>query len=195
ARAIVNFISANFIKKDRFNLLFVGGLDAAHYFKGVEILLRAAAGLNNFNFELTLVGDGDKRPTYEALAFHLGLEKKVKFAGKLSGLDLIRVFQKADLLILPSTNSNEAFGIVLIEALACGVPVMASDLPGVRRVFTDREEGLLVEPGSVSDLEKKLTLFMSEKGLPEKMARKARRLAETKYGEEMMAERLKGLFK
>ena len=195
ARAIVNFISANFIKKDRFNLLFVGGLDAAHYFKGVEILLRAAAGLNNFNFELTLVGDGDRRPEYEALALRLGLEKKIKFAGKLSGSDLIRVFQKADLLILPSINSNEAFGIVLIEALACGVPVMASDLPGVRRVFTDREEGLLVEPGSVSDLGKKLSLFMSEKGLPEKMAQRARILVEAKYGEEMMGAKLKALFK
>lgn len=195
ARAIVNFISANFIKKDRFNLLFVGGLDAAHYFKGVEVLLRAVAGLNNFNFELTIVGGGDKRLEYEALALRLGLDKKVKFAGKLSDLDLIRAYQKADLLILPSTNSNEAFGIVLIEALACGVPIMASDLPGVRRVFTDHEEGLLVEPGSISDLERKLRLFMSDKAMPEKMARKARRLAETKYGEEMMADRLKGLFK
>jgi len=194
AQEIVNFISARFIKKNRFNLLFVGGLDAAHYFKGVDILLRAAAGLTNFNFELTLVGDGDRRTEYEALAVRLNLEKKVKFSGKLSDADLIRVFQKSDLLILPSINTNEAFGIVLIEALACGVPVIASNLPGVRRVFTDRKEGLLIEPGSVSDLENKLKLFMNDKGLPEKMAQQSRRLAETKYGEKMMAERFKNIF-
>lgn len=195
AREIIDFVSARFIKKDRFDLLFVGGLDAAHYFKGVEVLLRAAAGLSDLNFELTLVGEGDKRADYEALALRLGLEKKTRFAGKLSDPDLVRAYQKADLLILPSINNNEAFGIVLIEALACGVPVMASDLPGVRSVFNDHEEGLLIEPGSVSDLEKKLRSFMSDKKMAQEMARKARVLAEKKYGEEMMADKLKELFK
>jgi len=195
AKAIVNFISAKFIKKNRFNLLFVGGLDAAHYFKGVEVLVRAAAELNDFNFELTLVGDGDKRAEYEALAMRLGSPKKIRFVGKLSDPDLIRTYQKSDLLILPSINNNEAFGLVLIEALACGVPVLASDLPGVRRVFNNYQEGLLVEPGSISDLKKKLALFMSVKTMPRKMAEKARALAEAKYGEEMMAAKLKELFK
>lgn len=194
AQDIINFISAKFIKKGRTNLLFVGGLDAAHYFKGLEILLSAAANLKNYNFELTIVGAGEKRPDYEARLHHLGLEKKVKFVGNLSETDLIKTYQHSDLLVLPSINNNEAFGLVLIEALACGVPVIASNLPGVRRVFTERKEGLLVEPGSVSDLEKKLSLFMSEKGLLKKMATAARKLAEAKYDEEKMAQRLKSIF-
>lgn len=195
AKEIINFISEKFIKKDRFDLLFVGGLDAAHYFKGVEVLLRAAARLDDLNFELTIAGEGDKRADYETLAEQLHLSRKVRFAGKLSEADLIRTYQKADLFILPSINSNEAFGIVLIEALACGVPVMASNLPGVRSVFTDHEEGLLIEPGDISDLEQKLRLFMNDKKLLEKMAKKARVLAEAKYGEEIVDAKLKALFK
>lgn len=195
AKEIVDFVSAKFIKKNRYDLLFVGGLDAAHYFKGVEILLRAVAGLNNLNFELTIVGDGDKRAEYEILALRLGLEKKVKFAGKLSDPELIRAYQKSDLLILPSINNNEAFGIVLIEAMACGMPVMASDLPGVRSVFTNNKEGLLVKPGSVFDLEQKLMYFMSDPKIAQEMALKARALAETKYDEDIIAKKLLGLFK
>ncbi len=195
AKEIVNFVSAQFIKKDRFDLLFVGALDAAHYFKGVDVLLRAAAGLGDCHFELTIAGEGDKRQEYEALAVRLNLDKKIRFAGKLSEADLVRAYQKADLLILPSINGNEAFGIVLIEALACGVPVMASDLPGVRGVFNDGEEGWLIKPGDVSDLEKKLRLFMSDKSISERMAAKARSLAEAKYGEEIVAAKLKEIFK
>jgi len=195
AKEIVNFVSAKFIKKDRFDLLFVGGLDKAHYFKGVDILLRSVAALKEFNFELVIAGEGDKRQEYEALAASLNLHKKVKFVGKIDDPQLIRAYQKADLLILPSINSNEAFGIVLIEALACGVPVIASNLPGVRSVFNNYEEGWLVEPGNQADLENKLRIFLNDPERARKMAEKARLLAETKYGEELMKNKLKELFK
>jgi glycosyltransferase involved in cell wall biosynthesis len=195
AKEIVSFVSAKFIKKDRFDLLFVGGLDTAHYFKGVDILLRAVANLKKFNFELVIAGEGDKRQEYEALAASLNLYKKVKFVGKLDDPQLIRAYQKADLLILPSINSNEAFGIVLIEALACGVPVIASNLPGVRSVFNNYEEGFLVEPGDQADLENKLRLFLNDPERARKMTEKARLLAETEYGEELMKNKLKELFK
>jgi glycosyltransferase involved in cell wall biosynthesis len=195
AKEIVNFVSAKFIKKDRFDLLFVGGLDTAHYFKGVDILLRAVAALKEFNFELVIAGEGDKRQEYEALAASLNLHKQVKFVGKLDDPQLIRAYQKADLLILPSINNNEAFGIVLIEALACGVPVIASNLPGVRSVFNNYEEGWLVEPGDQADLENKLRIFLNDPERARKMAEKARLLAETKYGEELMKNKLKELFK
>lgn len=194
AKEIVNFVNSKFIKPNSFHFLFVGGLDAAHYFKGVDILLRAVSELTNSNFELTIVGDGDRRPAYEALAKELNLEKKVKFTGKLSDHDLIRAYQKSDLLILPSINNNEAFGIVLIEAMACGVPVIASDLPGVRSVFTHKKEGLLAKPGSISDLKDKLALFMNNKSLAKEMAKNARLLTENRYSEKAIANRLKALF-
>lgn len=194
AQKIIHYINDKFIKKNRLNLLFVGGLDRAHYFKGVNILLKALFLVIPQNWHLTIVGVGDLRPKYESSVKKLKLDKRVEFVGQLSDDDKIRAYQNADLFILPSINNNEAFGLVLIEALACGVPVIASDLPGVRRVFDNYQEGLLVEPGSVEDLKKKLEFIFNNEELRRIMALAARRLAEEKYDELKMRERLLKLF-
>lgn len=194
AKEIVHYINDKFIKRDRLNLLFVGALDRAHYFKGVDILLKALVTTEPRHWRLTIVGEGNLRSSYETLTAKLKLEKQVKFAGKLTGAELIRTFQDADLFILPSINSNEAFGIVLIEALACGVPVLASDLPGVRSVFTDQQEGLLVKTGDAIDLKSKLEFILNNEAKRRIMALAARSLAEEKYDLKKMKVKLEKLF-
>jgi len=195
AQEIVHYINDKFIKRNRVNLLFVGGLDQAHYFKGIEVLLNSLVITTNRNWRLKIVGDGNLRPKYEDLARHLKIEKQVEFAGKLNDADLVRALQNADVFILPSINGNEAFGIVLIEALACGVPVIASNLPGVRQVFSDQIQGLLAEPNNVNDLKQKLEVIMNDEKWRAKMALAARRLAEEKYSLGQMKNRLEELFK
>lgn len=194
AKEIVDFINNKFIKRGRRQLLFVGGLDQAHYFKGVPILLKSLANLARSDWRLDIVGTGDLQPGYEALSLALGINKQISFRGKLSDGDLIRTYQTADLLILPSINNNEAFGLVLIEALACGVPVLASDLPGVRRVFNDSQEGLLIKAGSTQDLQNKLKFILDHEDKRLAMARAARSLAENKYDEKNIKSRLKQIF-
>jgi len=194
AKEMINFINERFIKKNRFDLLFVGGLDRAHYFKGVDILIDALANTRTDNWRLKIVGDGDRRSGYETLARDLGIADKIEFAGQLDRADLIRSYQNADLLVLPSINNNEAFGLVLIEALACGVPVLASDLPGVRRVFNNYQEGWLAEAGNKQDLKQKLEFILTDTEKWREMPEAARRLAEKKYGLGLMAERLNDLF-
>ncbi len=83
-----------------------------------------------------MVGGGNLLSHYQELSKHLQTTNKVKFAGSVSEIDLPLYYQNADLLVLPSINQHEAFGLVLLEALASGLPVIASDLPGVRSVFT-----------------------------------------------------------
>lgn len=195
AAAIVNYVNDQFIKKNRLNLLFVGGLDQAHYFKGLEVLLRALNLLNFKNWELTIIGEGQKRPYYEALAQKWKIDKTVKFLGQVSDADLIRAYQNADLFILPSINTNEAFGLVLTEALACGVPVIASELPGVRTVFNNHQEGLLVKPGDIEDLKAKLEFIFNNEKARQKMATAARKLAVEKYDWRIIKERLNEIFK
>jgi len=192
--ALINFINQKFIRKNRTNLIFIGALDQAHYFKGVPILLEALAGLKNNYWRLKIAGQGDRQDSYEKLSRQLNLEKQVEFVGKLTREDLIRTLQNSDLLILPSINSNEAFGLVLIEALACGVPVLASDLPGVRQVFENHRQGLLVKPGSVTDLQEKLDFIIKNESRRQKMAQEARRLAEKKYSLNQMQIQLNQLF-
>jgi len=194
AQEIVHYINDKFIKRDRLNLLFVGGLDQAHYFKGIDVLLNSLVIVTNRNWRLKIAGEGNLRPHYEELSNRLNIKNQVEFTGKLNGAELVRAFQNADLFILPSINSNEAFGLVLIEALACGVPVIASNLPGVRRVFSDHEQGLLIEPGNPIDLKNKLEFIFNNEELRRVMALAARRLAEEKYDRNKMKTRLETLF-
>jgi len=195
AQEIVHYINDKFIKRDRVNLLFVGGLDRAHYFKGVEVLLNALVITTNRNWRLKIVGSGDLRARYEEQTKHLRLDKQVEFVGNLGEPELIRAFQNADLFILPSTNGNEAFGLVLIEAMACGVPIIASNLPGVRQVFNDHVQGLLAEPGNVNDLKNKLEFIFNNEEMRRVMALAARRLAEEKYDKNIIKNQLENLFK
>lgn len=194
AKNLIKKITDLFIKRDRLDLIFVGGLDRAHYFKGVDILLKAAANLDKKRWRLRVVGDGDLRPEYEKLADDLDIKDRVTFSGRLSDESLIRALQDSDLLILPSINSNEAFGIVLIEALACGVPLIASDLPGVRSVFKEGREGLLVKPGDIADLSAKLKYIAQNEKKRREMAQAARRLAEIKYSEQVWQKSYTRLF-
>ena len=195
AKKIVNYVKDKFIRKNSLNLIFVGGLDKAHYFKGISILLNSLFLLEPKSWRLQIIGDGDMRAEYETLSKNLNLDNRVKFKGKLTDTELIKAIQDSDLLILPSINNNEAFGIVLIEALACGVPVIASDLPGVRRVFTDKQEGLLFETGNVQDLKNKIEFILKHEDERKKMALAARELAEKKYSLGTMENNLKKLFK
>jgi glycosyltransferase involved in cell wall biosynthesis len=175
-------------------ILFVGGLDQAHYFKGVNNLIKACAGLAVKNWQLEIVGEGNLKDGYQALAQELEIADKTIFPGKLVADQLISAYQSAAVVVLPSINSNEAFGIVLIEALACGTPVVASNLPGVRSVFTNKQEGLIVEPGDVADLTNKLEEILNDNDLREMMRLKARELAEKKYDLSIVEKNLNQLF-
>lgn len=194
AQKIIHYVNDKFIKRQRLNLLFVGGLDKAHYFKGLPVLLTALSGLETKNWRLKIIGQGDRKIEYEQLAENLGLSAQINFSGPCSEEELIRSYQEADCLILPSINRNEAFGLVLIEALACGTPVIASDLPGVRRVFNNYETGLLVEPGSISDLTSKLNFILKHEEERQKMAQAARIWAEKNYDLKDMNNKLLRLF-
>ncbi len=97
---------------------------------------------------LVLVGDGPERPQTEAEVERLGLASHVRFLGKVDAVaDLLRA---ADLFVLPS--SSESFGLSALEAMACGVPVVASDVGGLPEVVEDGVSGRLVPPGEVEHM-------------------------------------------
>lgn len=153
-------------------VLFVGGMDTAHAFKGVEVLLRAMGRLNGV--QLLLVGEGDRRKTYEAQSVALGIAERCHFVGKLGEEMLAFAYRSADVLVLPSTSAAEAFGLVAIEAQACGIPVVASNLPGVRTAVANGETGLLVPPGQEGELAQALSRVIFDEGTAHAMAQRAR---------------------
>ncbi len=188
AKDLIKRVNELYIKRNRLDLIFIGGLDSAHYFKGIPVLLSALANVDDSSWRLNIIGEGNLKPEYEKLANDLQIDKNISFLGKLEEKDFLRKLQEADVLVLPSINSNEAFGIVLIEALACGVPVIASNLPGVRSVFKDGVEGLLVEPGDSLDLKLKIKWLLENEGSRQEMAKNARALALRKYNDARLEE-------
>ena len=177
------------------NILFVGGLDKAHYFKGVDTLLKALPVLHVTCCMLHIVGDGDLRSEYERTAERLGIADKVNFVGMAADDDLPKHYRQCDVFVLPSINRGEAFGMVLLEAMACGKPVVASDLPGVRSVFENGKQGLLAEPGNAADLAEKIKIILSDDDLAKKMGEEGRKLIEEKYTWKKAGERLDAAYK
>jgi glycosyltransferase involved in cell wall biosynthesis len=162
-------------------VLFVGALDRAHYFKGIDVLLAALARIPGDDVRLLLVGDGDLRTAYQARARALGLDQRVTFCGRVSAEELPAHYALCDLLALPSTTMGEAFGLVLVEAMASGKPVVASNLPGVRSVVADGEDGLLVRPGDAADLAAKLRTLLDDPARRLEMGRRGRQKVESRY--------------
>ena len=155
--------------KNETTFLFVGGLNRAHYFKGVEHLISAKCKVKSA--KLLIVGDGDLRSYYRDLAGRLGVHNDVIFAGKSSDEDLPQYYNLANVVVLPSIDKSEAFGIVLTEAMACGKPVIASDLPGVRSVVEHEANGFLVEPKNENILAEKINLILLSRELRKKFGK------------------------
>ena len=148
-----------FTSDDRIALL-VAALDEAHDFKGVGVFLKALAQLSH-DVKGIIVGDGNLRAAYEAQVKAFRLSGRVFFAGRVSDEDLPHYYRLADVTVLPSTTMGEAFGLVLVESLASGTPIIASDLPGVRTVVANKMDGFLVQPNNDTDLANKLKRLLS----------------------------------
>ena len=175
-------------------ILFVGGMDRAHYFKGVKVLLQALffAQRQGVKFQALFVGDGDLRQDYTLYAKRYMLNN-VRFVGHVSNEALPAYYNLADLFILPSINRGEAFGMVLLEAMASGVPTIATDLPGVRAVAADG--GLIVPPENQTELaEAIIGFFLGETDRAAWQAR-ARQAAEEKYSWPGIAARLEFIYR
>jgi len=164
-------------------LLFVGGLDEAHYFKGVEVLIDALALVNTKerDWNLKIVGRGNLKDSYESYARSLGLETQISFIDDADNESLAQLYQNSRCLILPSINRNEAFGLVLLEAMATGRPVIASNLPGVRNVFRNGQDGYLVKPGQARDLADKILKILQHDELCDRLGNSAYHYATTYY--------------
>jgi glycosyltransferase involved in cell wall biosynthesis len=134
-------------------VFFLAKLDRAHYFKGLHVLIEALTMLPEVS--LLVGGDGESKQQYESLA-RLRLGDRAQFLGDVPDELLPAYYRAADVVALPSTDRTEAFGLVLVESMACGTPVVASRLPGVRTLVQEGATGFLVEPGDAIDLADKI---------------------------------------
>jgi glycosyltransferase involved in cell wall biosynthesis len=172
---------ARYCLEGRRVLITVGRLAATERYKGVdEVLMALPRLLKKFpDLAYLIVGEGDDRPRLETKVRSLGLNDSVIFAGQISEEEKAAHYNLADLYVMPS--SAEGFGIVYLEAAACGVPIIGSTIDGSREALLDGELGDLVDPRNLDDLyeaiETKLLLNISRQRNP-----KIARFSEEQFG-------------
>jgi glycosyltransferase involved in cell wall biosynthesis len=124
---------------------FVATLDRAHHFKRLDLAIEALARTRARNIHLVVAGGGELLDGFRAEAAAAGVGARVHFLDRVPHAELPDVLRASDLFVL-TTEPPESFGIVLIEAMACGLPAIATDYPGVRAVV-DEKTGMLIPSG------------------------------------------------
>ena len=135
-------------------VLYVGRIERASAEKGIRHLVEAFALVHAElpEAKLVLVGGGDAIEEHRRSAAALGIADAVVFRGTLSLAALVKAYQAASVVVLPSTTDSESFGMVLIEAMACAKPVIGSAVGGIPFVIDDGRDGYLVPPADADAL-------------------------------------------
>jgi glycosyltransferase involved in cell wall biosynthesis len=143
-------------------------------YKSVEVALRAMLIVREKlpAARLLIIGDGPHRPALEREAKRLGLERSVEFLGFMKGDELVRSLNKAHLLVNPSPK--EGWGLTVVEANACGLPVVASDRPGLRDSVRDGETGFLVPYGDERAFAERSLAILENRDLWKRLSEGAR---------------------
>jgi rhamnosyl/mannosyltransferase len=169
--------------------LFVGRLA---YYKGLHYLLRA---MTEVHARLVIVGDGELRGELEEKAKKLGVAKKTQFEGYVEDENLASYYRAADVFVLPSIAPTEAFGIVQLDAMAHGLPVVNTSLPtGVPFVSQHEETGLTVNSKNANALALGMQRLVENKSYRLELGKKAAKRAKN-FTKEKMISRYNKLYK
>jgi glycosyltransferase involved in cell wall biosynthesis len=162
---------------ERLDIGLLGGM--GNYRKGLDILIKAIALLKNRNIKVHVGGDGKLLGKFKSMALEAGLFEQFTFYGDVPADDTPEFYSRLDAFVLASRD--ETFGVVVIEAMASGLPVIATDCGGPKEIITE-ETGILVRNEDPEDLASGIEYMQENIG---KYDRKAiREYAESKYGQE-----------
>jgi glycosyltransferase involved in cell wall biosynthesis len=148
---------------------------------GIDLLLEALAILRGkgIAFAAIVAGDGAERPALERLRTELGLESQVAFHGRVSDAELVERYRAADVFALP-TRSLEGFGLATLEALACGTPVVATDVGATPELIDAVGGGLLARP-EPAELAERLMQALADPQAMRRAANEASRRVHERY--------------
>ncbi len=167
-------------------ICFVGKL---RYYKGLQYLVSAMRGLPFVH--CLIVGDGPEKEALQRLTDEFELSDRIHFLGELSDDEMIACLHASELFVLPSNLPSEAYGLVQIEAMASGLPVVSCDVgTGVTFINKHEESGLIVPPGDDIQLQNAINTLLSKPEMKNQMAETAYRRAHSTFSQEAMAKRL-----
>ncbi|MFC2171772.1 glycosyltransferase [Acidobacteriota bacterium] len=171
-------------------VLFVGRLVHS---MGLEVLVRA---MSHIKADLAIIGTGPLEEQLRALAAERSVQGRIHFLGRVDHETLVAAYHLCDLLCYPSVERSEAFGIVQLEAMVCGKPVISTDLPtGVTEVNLDGVTGLVARPGDEADLARAVRLLLGSQQLLDKLGDQAKRRVLESFTSDKMAGKTLKLFK
>lgn len=170
-------------------VLFVGRLVR---YKGCDVLLRA---LKDVDVTAVVAGGGPLKAELMSLAATLGIAHRVHFPGEVPPRELLALYHAADVFVLPSITRAEAFGFVQVEAMACGTPVISTNLKsGVPWVNQHGVTGIVVEPEDAPALRSALVSLLTDPSTRKRMAAAARRRVLKEFTLSRMGQRASALF-
>jgi glycosyltransferase involved in cell wall biosynthesis len=163
-----------------------------HPLKGIDVLLRAAVGMVRAepDFRLEIAGDGAHRPELERLADELGLRAHVRFLGEMR--DVAGLLSRARLFVLPSYS--EGVSLTLLEAMAVGLPVVATRVGGNPEVVVPGETGVLVPPGNAEELSQAMLQMWRDAGRGRHLGEAGRRRVEQCFDVRRMVKKYERLY-
>jgi rhamnosyl/mannosyltransferase len=169
-----------------FILLSVGRL---RYYKGLDDLIRALPQIPAARY--VIVGDGPMQSEWQQLARSMGVADRVFFAGEVSDAELPSYYAACDLFVLPANARAEAFGTVIVEALAAGRPVISTEVgTGTSWVNVDGQTGVVVPPHDPPALAAAITRLLNNDQLRQQMGRAAKARAFEEFTVERMIDRV-----
>jgi glycosyltransferase involved in cell wall biosynthesis len=173
---------------------FVATLDRAHHFKRLDLAIEALARLADPDAHLVVAGGGELLDRFRADAVRAGVEERVHFLGAVPHPELPAVLRACDLFLF-TTEPPESFGIALAEAMACGLPTIATDYPGVRAVIDPEVTGILVPPGDPGAVATAVRgLIEGGPGLRAALGEAGRRKAVARWSWPKLVERMDGVY-
>jgi glycosyltransferase involved in cell wall biosynthesis len=170
------------------NIGILGGM--GNFRKGLDILMKSVSLLNDKDFLLHIGGDGQLLGHFKKMAKDLNIEDRCKFYGELQPSEIPEFYSSVDIFVLASRD--ETFGVVVIEAMACGIPVIATKCGGPEEIITE-DSGILVEKEDPEALARAIS-FMSE-NIGSYNSDLIRKYASEKYGERDFVENITKLYR
>ncbi|MDI6689771.1 MAG: glycosyltransferase [Actinomycetota bacterium] len=166
-------------------LLFIGRLV---YYKGVEYLIEA---MKYIDAHLIIIGEGPLENKLKALAYKEGVTGKISFLKPVRDEELPHYYYACDVFVLPSVARSEGFGIVQLEAMVCGKPVVSTNLPtGVPFVNQHQRTGLVVPPKDVRALAEAINTLLKDPDLCKKYGEYGKKRVEREFTKEIVAQRV-----